>query len=158
MWPFFLERTILTRKRIRGSIADVCETVQNAESWCSLHPLVTKIEQDPANPRRYKITDRLHGPMHLWEYDNSFHAVFEPKNDERDRGVNVSVQLTQSFLFPKLENKLRVMDTEEPGVVEVLETVELRALCILIPYITSNLTKSHNASMDKLAARIEGTT
>lgn len=129
MWPFYLNRTVIIRKRIRGSVADVCEVVQNVESWCRLHPLITKVEQDPANPQRYKITDRLHGPAHLWEYDSSYHAVFVPKEDEDGRGVNVSVQLPQRFLFPKLENKLRVKDTEESGVVEVLETVELRVSC-----------------------------
>lgn len=132
MWPFFLDRSLTLRRRMRGTVSQVTEILLDVEAWCRLHPLITKIEQDPTNAQRYKITDRLPGPGHLWEYDNSIHAVFTPQEDERGQGVNVSVTLSQSFLFPKLENKLRVKGTEEPGIVEVSEVVELRVSMLLL--------------------------
>src|SRR5689334_11853585 len=82
MWPFFLDRTVTIRRRVHGPMSKVCEIIQDAESFSKLQPLVTKVEQDPSNTQRYKITEHLHAPARLWEYDNSFHAVFIPKEDE----------------------------------------------------------------------------
>lgn len=126
MWPFFLERTVTLRKRICGPISKVNEIVQHPESFSRLQPLVTRVDQDPANPQRYKITEHLHAPAHLWEYDNAFHATFTPKEDEDGRGVNVLVELPQSFLVPKFETKVRAKETTESGVVEVSEILQVR--------------------------------
>jgi hypothetical protein len=131
LWPFFLDRTVTLHKRMHGTVSQVTDIIYDVHAWCRLHPLVTKVEQDPDSPQRYKITDRLPGPWHLWEYDNSIHAVFTPQEDERGRGVNVSVTLPQSSVFPKLENQLRVKDTEVPGIVEVSEVVEMNVSSIL---------------------------
>ncbi len=134
MWPFFLERTVTIRKRICGSISNVCEIVQDPESFSRLQPLVTKFEQDPSNPLRYKITEHLHAPARMWEYDNAFHAVFIRKEDEDGRGMNVSVELAQSFLIPKFETKVRVKETTESGVVEVSEILQVRVCPTIFLY------------------------
>lgn len=126
MWPFFLDRSITLNKRIRGNISQVQEIFLNVDSFVRLNPYVIKVEQDPANTQRYKITDRLPGPFHLWEYENSIHAIFTPKEDERGQGVDVVVSLPQTFLFPKLENRYRVKGTDQPGILEITEVVELR--------------------------------
>jgi hypothetical protein len=96
------------------------------DSFVRLNPYVIKVEQDPANPQKYKITDRLPGLGHLWEYENSIHAVFTPKDDERGQGMDTTVSLPQTVLFPKLQNQYRVKETDEPGVVEVTEVVKLQ--------------------------------
>ncbi|XP_006454389.1 hypothetical protein AGABI2DRAFT_182365 [Agaricus bisporus var. bisporus H97] len=156
MWPFLLDRTVTINKRMRGTVSQVTEILYDVHEWCRLHPFVNKVEQDPDVPHRYKITDRLSGPWHLWEYDNSIHAVFTRQEDERGRGVNVSVTLPQTTVFPKLENQLRVKETETPGIVEVSEVVEMRALFLLLPYIVNKLTSSHRLILDRLAEKIEG--
>lgn len=142
MWPFLLDRTVTINKRMRGTVSQVTEILYDVHEWCRLHPFVNKVEQDPDVPNRYKITDRLSGPWHLWEYDNSIHAVFTRQEDERGQGVNVSVTLPQTTVFPKLENQLRVKETETPGIVEVSEVVEMRVSYGLLAnlYVTEDIS------------------
>jgi hypothetical protein len=140
-WPLFLDRTVTLHQRMRGTVSQVADIIHDVHAWARLHPFIIKVEQDPNNPQRYEITDRLPGPLHLWEYENSIHVVYTPKEDERGQGVNASVTLPQSTVFPKLEHQIRVKDTEEPGIVEVSEVVEMKVGYILL-YNGGLFTKS----------------
>lgn len=156
MWPFFLERTITFSKRMPATVAQVCDILLNADSFVRLNPYVIKVVQDPTNPQRYEIVDRLPGPG-TWKYESSIHAIFTPMEDESGKGVDVAVTLPQSsrFLFPKMHNKYRVQETENAGIVQVTEVVRLRALFLLVPYILNTLTKAHKQVLDRLADRVE---
>lgn len=127
MWPFFLDRTITFSKRMPATVAQVCDILLNADSFVRLNPYVIKVVQDPTNPQRYEIVDRLPGPG-TWKYESSIHAIFTPMEDESGKGVDVAVTLPQSsrFLFPKMHNKYRVQETENAGIVQVTEVVRLR--------------------------------
>ncbi|KAJ3568071.1 hypothetical protein NP233_g5959 [Leucocoprinus birnbaumii] len=128
MWPFYLERSVSASKRIRASVSQAHESLLNVDAFVKLSPYVTRIDQDPSNPQLYKVTERLPGFANLWEYDNIFDVLFSPTDDERGRGVDVEVRVPQTFVLPKIGTKYRVRETDEPGVVEITEVVELRAM------------------------------
>lgn len=128
-WPIHVNRTVVIRKRIRASKSEVSKIVSDGESYLRLQPFVNEIAQDTSNPRQYRITERVPAPFGLWMFQNSFSVTFDPVEDQNGQGINMSANLDRSSLCPELKSMIRVKETEEPGVVEVVEIMELQVCC-----------------------------
>lgn len=129
-WPIHITRTVVVWRHIRASEAQVSEIASDVESYLRFQPFITKMVQDVTNPRLYRVTERVPAPASLWMFDNSFSIAFEPVEDQDGRGMNMSAKIDQSFLFPKLVSRVRVKETEEHGVLELVEILEVQASCI----------------------------
>ncbi|KAF9453174.1 hypothetical protein P691DRAFT_720361 [Macrolepiota fuliginosa MF-IS2] len=157
--PLHVHRRVVVRQKIRASKAQVSEIVSDVESYFSFQPFVTKMVQDAANPRLYKITEHIPTPICQWKFSNSFDITFDPVEDHNGRGMDMLATLNHlSFLFSKLNSSVRVMESEESGVVEVVEILDAQILFLLAPFIVSLLREAHEVLLQRLAESVEGST
>ncbi|KAF5360456.1 hypothetical protein D9756_004952 [Leucocoprinus leucothites] len=134
LWPLYVDRTVIIRKRLHASLAAVSEITSDGESYMRLQPFVAKVEQDASNPRLCRITERVPAPLGYWEMNNSFQALFGPPvEDEDGKGMNMTAQFDLRFVAPKFESSIRVRETEEVGVVEVVEVIKVQVLSLIAP-------------------------
>ncbi|KAJ3560815.1 hypothetical protein NP233_g10586 [Leucocoprinus birnbaumii] len=156
LWPLYIDRTIVIRRRIRASLAAVAEFTSDGEKYMRLQPFVMKMQEDTSNPCLYRVLERVPAPFGLWEMDNSFELVFsQPVEDEGGRGIDMSGQMDAKIVAPKVKSTVRVRETEEPGVVEVVEILSIQVLIFMASYVAGLIERAHKDLLSRLAERVE---
>jgi hypothetical protein len=125
-WPIHLDRTVIIRKRIQSSKAEVLKIISDGEAYLSLQPFAKEISQNPSNPHEYRVTERVPAPFRLWTIQNSFSITFIPAEDDEGQGMNMTGVFDIGFFCPKFKSSVRVRETEEPGTVEIVEKSEMQ--------------------------------
>lgn len=130
-WPIHLDRTVLIRRRIQSSKAEVLKILSDGESYLSLQPYVKEMSRNTSNPQEFRVTEQVPAPLGLWTHQNSFSITFVPAEDDEGQGMNMTGVFDMSFFCPKFKSSVRVKETEEPGTVEIVEKTEMQVSCVL---------------------------
>ncbi|KAJ7584400.1 hypothetical protein C8J56DRAFT_151454 [Mycena floridula] len=115
-------------------------------AMCKLNPLVTKVEQDPADPSLYTVTDNL-TVFGFYKTTTAFTIRFFPKSDGLDSVVNASAGTV-------LKGKWRFR-TDEEGISWISDEVEIEAMFLMRPFIVGTLTKAHEKILDRMVEMLK---
>ncbi|KAF7297076.1 hypothetical protein MIND_00940500 [Mycena indigotica] len=137
---------ISSTKHINAPVETVIATLHDFPTMINLNPLVTSSVQDPANPNKFTITDKL--PLFLGlSIPTTYVATF--KTVENGMDTDNSAQAGVS-----LHNEWRAVANKNGGT-DLTETDTLTTNFLLSGIVTKELTESHNKLMDTLAAKLE---
>ncbi|XP_006462436.1 hypothetical protein AGABI2DRAFT_119293 [Agaricus bisporus var. bisporus H97] len=150
-WPIHLNRSVLIRKRIQSSKAEVLKILSDGESYLSLQPYVKEMSRNTSNPQEFRVTEQVPAPLGLWTHQNSFSITFVPAEDDEGQGMNMTGVFDMSFFCPKFKSSVRVKETEEPGTVEIVEKTEMQPFCLMSPYIMGLFEEAHMTLLENLA-------
>jgi hypothetical protein len=126
LWPIHLDRTVIIRKRIQSSKAEILKILSDGEAYLSLQPFVKEISRNPSNPREIRVTEQVPAPFRLWTIQNTFSITFAPAEDDDGQGMDMTGIFDQSFFCPQFKSSVRVKETEELGIVEIVEKSEMQ--------------------------------
>ncbi len=122
----------------------VLAVLNQPQQWYLLNPLVLKVEQDPAEPDVYYVTDKLMmmGRETTLRYKTKYQTVTGGADIEVWSPMNV-----------RLNIQWRI--NQENGFTLVSENVQIRSLFFLSGYVTQTAQQAHRVLMGKIKHSFE---
>lgn len=162
-WPISLTRTLTSSKIISSTHASVLLYLNDPHALIRLNPLVISIVELDSAPgtRTFVVTDKLSFLGLTTTYTVSL--------SQSEHGVDGDVR---AGMGTRLHNRWRVKELDGGAGVEVEETVTInvrpshpelyrvfltwiQAFCLLMPFISSTLGRSHRDMLEAMSAGVE---
>ncbi|KAJ7038134.1 S-adenosyl-L-methionine-dependent methyltransferase [Mycena alexandri] len=144
---FFSDHHTKFTKRIHAPPQAVLDVLRDPHAMMGLSPLIISVTVDPQDSTKYTVIDRLampFGTTRMISYGATIVVTAEGMDAESKAGAGTT---TRSRYVA------RAISERET---EVEEQVHVTAFFLLLPFIKGVIASAHNLTLDRLAAKAEG--